>query len=152
MLLKNLVLHPLPGAYSPVFGWLTYMLPVRADKPCMSGAGGMISAGDPPGAQGTFTRALHKGLLMKTMMASAWAAGGGEGPHKHPSPQAAHLPCRLTAVRSPSSWGPALAGCVCRPENSLFLSVRSLLVMTPNTFLGNLPLMVLSVEMQQEQN
>ena len=100
MLLKNLVLHPLAGAYSLVFGWLTYMLPVRADKPCMSGAGGMISAGDPPGAQGIFTRALHKGLLMKTMMASAWAAGVGEGPHKHPLPQAAHL-ARLLATTSP---------------------------------------------------
>ena len=50
----------------------------------MSGAGRMISAGDPSRAQGIFTRALHNGLLIKTMMASAWAAGGGEGPHKHP--------------------------------------------------------------------
>lgn len=79
-------------------------------------------------------------LLLKTCSSLTWPPG------TRTLPQAARLPCRLMAIRSSSNWG------VCRPGNSILFSVSSLLVMTLSTFLGNLPLTVLSVEMQQEQN
>ena len=81
-----------------------------------------------------FTLALvPDSIPLKTCSSLAWP------PSTRTSPQAAHLPCRLTAVRSPSCWGASLAACACRPGNSILLGVSSLLVRTPNTFLGNLP-------------
>lgn len=81
-----------------------------------------------------FTLALvPDSIPLKTCSSLAWP------PSTRTSPQAAHLPCRLTAVCSPSCRGASLAACACRPGNSILLGVSSLLVRTPNTFLGNLP-------------
>ena len=76
MLPKNLVLCPLPGAYSPVSGclrgWMTYTLSVRANMPRMSGAGGKISAEDPWPGPGSHLEMIGQ------VFSSVFAGTGGE--------------------------------------------------------------------------